>query len=242
MGLEQLELIFSGNSFSDEDAIRLIFDVLEDEKGGSPSFLTHETVLGRADIERQVKATGRFPTDMHSAGLEFRFGVALGKNHRFLIISDEFGPSERWNKWISMAAKNGEFVLAWATNREFDFWQNAHDPIEYKCGGREYENLPMISNGLPPPLDGDVVDTSRNPGRRVLRNGYVEGVGYKMWLSRLFWTYVGRERDDEVLATAGWRLMPMPDGMLEIEVPAEVFTEQGDPSLQARLRSAVYGS
>ncbi|WP_240791765.1 MULTISPECIES: hypothetical protein [Pseudomonas] len=63
------------------------------------------------------------------------------------------------------------FIQAWVSDIDYDFWQNATDPLEYECAGRSLFGLPMKSNGLPPPLDQMEIDTSGNPGRNVLGKG-----------------------------------------------------------------------
>uniref|UniRef100_UPI0019664676 hypothetical protein n=1 Tax=Chromobacterium haemolyticum TaxID=394935 RepID=UPI0019664676 len=43
----------------------------------------------------------------------------------------------------------------------------------------------------PFPLTQEVVDISKNPGRWVLRNGYIEAVGAFMWVSKSLLQLVG---------------------------------------------------
>ena len=67
---------------------------------------------------------------------------------------------------------------------EYYHWQNAHDPLQYEAAGKTTDGLPLIDNGLPPPLNQLIVDTSRNPGRRYLRDGFQEAISSPMWLSK----------------------------------------------------------
>jgi len=63
-------------------------------------------------------------------------------------------------------------------------WQNAFDLLQFSAANRSIDGLKLIDNGLPPPLNQMVVDTSSNPGRRFLRRGFQEAVSSPMWLSK----------------------------------------------------------
>ena len=82
----------------------------------------------------------------------------------------------------------GELVTQFTARQAFlhsaDYyhWQNAEQPMEYECAGRDHSMLPKVHNGLPPPLDAMWIDISRNPGRRYLREGFQEAVSSPMWL------------------------------------------------------------
>lgn len=65
----------------------------------------------------------------------------------------------------------------------YDRLQNATSLSEYDKAGVDTEELELVSNGLPFPLEEKIVDTSKHPGRRVLRDGFIECVGHKMWFS-----------------------------------------------------------
>jgi len=99
------------------------------------------------------------------------------------------------NKWMNEFSSEFSIKQAWVADHEFDYWQNAEDPLQYTSKGRHFEHLPTRSNGLPPPLEQKVIDTSRNPGRRILRVGYVEVVGSPMWFGPEFWQITGKSKD-----------------------------------------------
>lgn len=61
--------------------------------------------------------------------------------------------------------------MAWLADLQYDFWQNAHDPLQYTARNRTFDHLPKKANGLPYPLQQTITDTSSNPGRHVLRKG-----------------------------------------------------------------------
>lgn len=145
-----------------------------------------------------------------------------------------------------------EIVFGWMKIPAITVWERLYAPHRarlddagdfhhYDVRGRSLEGLPTRSNGLPAPLTRTVVDTSLNPGRRVLRNGYVEAVSSPMWLGASFWSLVGRNKED-VCGMDGWQCVEFENGVTRIDVPGGTFTSADSPSgdLQRRLRAALY--
>ena len=121
--------------------------------------------------------------------------------------------------------------------RLHEFWQNASDPLEYATGGCSTEGLKMKSNELPFPLEQEVVDTSENPGRRVLKDGFIEAIGHLMWFSEEFWRRTGR-----CPCIPEWVRMHRRAGNVDfVEVSDDPFAE-GDRTeeLQRRVRAAFF--
>ncbi|OCR25647.1 hypothetical protein AFK24_07940 [Pseudomonas syringae] len=83
------------------------------------------------------------------------------------------------------------FVQARIYDAEYDRWQNAESLTLFEVECVEHAHLPKKSNGLPFPLTQEIVDISKNPGRWVLRNGYIEAVGAFMWVSKSLLQVVG---------------------------------------------------
>lgn len=175
-------------------------------------------------------------------GISILFGSIPAHRQSFLIVEEELaGAAGDWQDWVEPFLEMGRFVQAFVKNMNFDYWQNAKDPMQYISAGRDFSSLPKTKNNLPPPLERIEIDISSNPGRWFFRHGYVEAVGREMWLSKLFWMLAGRMRDDMALASAGWNISSLRSGVLKLEVPCEVFSERGDYERQSLLRAAVYG-
>jgi hypothetical protein len=238
---ERLEIVFDGEALDDMRALELIFAGLDAIGARRAMFGSHGRELGRADLEAQVMASRRFPTDLRAENYEFRFGGSVAWKHTFVMVTGSPGDVGVWESWVNRAMGMPGFVQSWISQRDYDYWQNAEDPLEYSGSGRSCEHLPLISSGAPPPLDRVIIDTSRNPGRRIIRSGYVEGIGAVMWLSPLFWQRVRRQRNDAELVEAGWHVTALADGNIKVDAAMNVFTEQGDSAEQARLRAAIYG-
>ena len=99
----------------------------------------------------------------------------------------------------------------------------------------------MVSNGLLYPMTADIVDTSRNPGRSVLRTGYIESVGATMWLGSAFWQALNRPPPD-------WTSIPAlqverHDELVRIQASSQPFTTSGgeEGEMQAALRRLIFG-
>lgn len=131
------------------------------------------------------------------------------------------------------------FVQAWLVDDDYDHWQNAYDPLQYTVVGRSLEGLPRVHNGLPPPLDQWIIDTSKNPGRRTIRIGYVEAVGAVMWLGDAFWPRVGKTKEEVTTALPKNWVTEGP-GCIRIDAADELFTEATDVALQNKLRETLY--
>ncbi len=82
------------------------------------------------------------------------------------------------NKLIELNAIQQAFIVDY----DFDYWQNAEDILQYKAKGKVYEHLPLISNRLPFPLEQKIIDTTKNPGKYEIKDGYIKVAAYRMWL------------------------------------------------------------
>jgi len=125
-------------------------------------------------------------------------------------------------------------------DEQYEHWQNAEDPLLYQVAGRSMDGLPMKDNGLPPPIGQLIVDTSRNPGRRVLRDGYVEAIGNRMWLGPEFFRRVP-EVNREAVTSAQWlKVSEWPDDIIEIVAHHHPFVDESTADIQDRLRGLLF--
>lgn len=133
------------------------------------------------------------------------------------------------------------FTQACLESEEYTFWQNASDPIQYEAAGRSCDGLPLVSNGLPSPLNQLVVDTSKNPGRRVIKVGYVEMVGHVMWLGRPFWGLVGDHRREELLAKSAYQVTELRNGVVRVVASENPFVDDTTSEIQDEFRRVLFG-
>jgi len=128
-------------------------------------------------------------------------------------------------------------IQAFIHDAEYNFWQNAADPLEYECSGRSHIGLPKVSNGLPFPLEQEVIDTSANPGRFLIKQGYREAVSSPMWIAESLIGNISQLKTVPKLAVK-------PIGThVRIEYNISPFTSaDGEQAyVQNAIRGAIYG-
>lgn len=137
-------------------------------------------------------------------------------------VSDEF-----LERWVLRLADVGKMVFARAFDPEYDRWQN-------ETWLENYESARRDATGLPRCWDEDFqterVDISRNPGRWVAREGYMEALGHLMWLPPGFWQATGADRK-RVCAELNCTEI---DGLTRVRLSPTPFRDFNSPSERAR--------
>ncbi|RUO76539.1 hypothetical protein CWI84_11710, partial [Idiomarina tyrosinivorans] len=182
--LESLEIVFN-HCLIDSEAVFLTISRTLENSGCSPVFFMDDEMVESSRLRKLLATKKAWPTEVVSGGLSFRFGLVTALEHSFLIIEEIEKPtSVPLENWVIPFLQMPAFVQAWISNKDYEYWQNAADLLQYEAVGRDHSQLPKRSNGLPPPLEQIEVDTSNNPGRFELKTGYIEAVGSTMWLSK----------------------------------------------------------
>ncbi len=174
---------------------------------------------------------------IHYSGVGSK-GVRLSRLDIENIVVDENDASS----WLHIVLRQTSFVQARLFNQNYDFWQNATAVSQYESAGKSIVSLPMISNGLPFPLEEKIVDKSSNPGRKYLNIGYIESVGSVMWLGRPFWGYADTVKCLVEKQNDWLEIEEISDKVLKIKAASEPFSShlgvQGE--LQNRLRALLF--
>lgn len=165
-----------------------------------------------------------------------RHGAVRNYDYSFVRVEFKNAVDLKWDELVLGLSEEGNFVSAWLEDRDYAFWQNAEDPLQYKAAGKSYEGLPMKSNGLPAPLEQKVIDTSGNPGRWLHRAGYVEAVSSRMWFAEPFWKLTGG--DPQKLSS----IEDLGSGIARLKVQDNCFSSaSGEEALrQKELRAILY--
>lgn len=142
-------------------------------------------------VERALDAGNEKHFDVTLDEAEFRFSLVASYRHTLLQIKGCIENTADASRWMDALVSLSGFLHGRLYDKDYDSWQNTNDPGWYQRKKRPYQHLPMRNNGLPPPLNRMEIDTSHNPGRRVLRRGFVEAVGAPMWLSAKFLAQMG---------------------------------------------------
>ena len=213
-----------------------------------PALLSGETKCDFAGsactLDRVVKRLRRgqkVDLDVTFNSAELGYGHVTRWSHSFVSVKRIVVDKADACLWVSPFLTVSGFRHAWFYDDQYNYWQNADDPLEYTARGRSYAGLPMKSNGLPPPVNQMIIDTSKNAGRRVIRQGFVEAIGAAMWLGDPFWALTGA-RKDEVLQQDWLKCTELPGGVLLVQAADAPFAtaEGAVGELQRKLRRLFF--
>ncbi|MFZ6768537.1 hypothetical protein ACO0LM_15875 [Undibacterium sp. Di26W] len=223
------------------EALQMLNDIMQ-QLGMEVKFKTQEKTISTTALLTRVAQTGKW-TQIESNNLSFQFGAVGLYDHSFILIEEQVaGAAICWDRWVKPFLAAPGFVQAWVSDVEYDHWQNAKDILEYTAVGRDYSQLPMISNGLPPPLEQKIIDTTNNPGRWSLQSGYVEAIGATMWLGDSFWERVGADRKERVKSVNWLNVETVNDNTLHVRASENSFSDQRTAEVQNKLRAILYGT
>lgn len=200
------------------------------------SLLFYENRVSLSTIDK--KLTDRDSFNISCGNLTFHVVTVANYDHVLFQVESQKNDID-WSSWIDEFIGLKGFVQAWIVDVEYDYWQNASDPLEYKSRGKSYEGLPLKSNGLPPPLEQLEIDTSNNVGLRLICDGYVASIGAKMWFSDWFLSKINR-KIDSVIEASGGTVELLDNGIYKLEMLADVFESDSTIDQQIKLRNALY--
>lgn len=176
-------------------------------------------------------------------GFSFNYGQNGGQNYDHVFIKANLTvlTPQFCDELISETlADDPNFTQAHLVDNNYQHLQNIYDPLQFKALGLSMDDLPMKSNGLPFPLEQQIVDTDQNPGRYRLRQGYVEVPAGYMWFGKSFWPIVGKTPEG---VKAG-----LPEGVSfgwekcwKLVAASGIFSDQKTSAIQDGIREAVFG-
>jgi hypothetical protein len=239
--MKRFKFVFDVESISGLQMLALVERVLN--RFSSPlMFFLDGVKIDIKTLEKKILKKKSWPSGLASCGFELQFGLLPALGYCFLVLEESDGhDNAELEEEIGPVLDEQGFIQAWISDVEYDFWQNATDPLEYEGGGRSLSGLPMKSNGLPPPLDQLEIDTSANPGRNVLRQGYIEAIGSTMWLGNLFWERVGVDRFARIslLEHQGFNVYEC-GRVVKVVTSDKVFSDNSTLENQCALRRILF--
>jgi hypothetical protein len=241
MAVEELTIVFKHATLDAQFALKAIQAELGERHVPSAGFELDEKPVNLAEVWPRLKRAGRNTFNLVGRGFVFDLGSVRNYQLEFLGVKATGEHLSAWDKWIAGFINNPNFVMGWLADVDYEYWQNAHDLLQYTAVGKPHEHLPKKSNGLPPPLEQTIVDTSSNPGRRLLRTGYYEVVGAVMWLGESFWQLT--KADKGAVEQAEWLRVSYPvPNVVRIEASLKCFTtaEGTSGELQRKLRTLLF--
>ena len=241
MAVEELTIVYKYATLDAESALKANQAELAERNVPSTGFELDGEPVGLAKVWPRLQKAGRKTFNLVGRGFVFDLSSVCNFQLDFLGVKAINEHPSAWDKWISGFINNPNFVMAWLADAEYEFWQNAEDPLQYTSRGKPHAHLPKKSNGLPPPLEQTIIDISDNPGRRLLRNGYYEVVGAVMWLGEPFWQGTGANKVG--IERSQWLQLSKPQtSVVRIETAAECFAtaEGASGELQRKLRILLF--
>ena len=238
--MERIEFVFSFGSVDAADIWKAIELVLSQNglAQNTATFYGREYEFSSiiSEIDRQNKKA--FNIEMRNLSFLFSSIIKYRQCLLQITVKEEIS-RDWWLLWVDSLVSIGGFTQAWLVDVEFDFWQNAEDPIEYKAKEKSLTGLPMISNGLPPPLEQHVIDVSKNLGRRKVCDQYVEAIGSYMWVTSKFFELIGRNKED-IESSSDISIEGVGGDVHCISVGTDLFRDSTTEVLQRALRDSLY--
>lgn len=239
---EELSVICEFQSLSAVQVLRSIRHILagHPEEGSLFDLYPHQNIsLDKAEAYLEKSNDKHF--GLIGGGYECHFGAVARSHFDLLLIKSAAPPSIPWDDWATELIKLPRFVMAWVADIEYACWQSELDPETYEAVGRLHKHLPRLRTGAPVPLRQEVIDITRNPGRRINRDGYVEAVGATMWFGEPFWTVTGADRK-QLEAMEELRISECGLGLIRVEAAGECFraAEGAIGKLQEKLHSVLF--
>lgn len=157
------------------------------------------------------------------------------------LVNFQGVPAGTEDRWMQIFRHADSFLHGWNYDWDYLGRQTEDDPKWYAKFYGDPTGLPLVDNGLPAPLNQMVIDTSGNPGRRLVRKGYVEAVGSTMWFSEKLLRRL-KLSAEEVLSQ-DWLNAEQQGNVIRIQVLDQPFTsaEGREGELQDRLREFLFG-
>lgn len=240
--LEKLKIVFCYEGVDGQEILELLL-VLFERCGMDKVFYIHDKKVSIGALAKKIKSKGYWPTGVCAKELDFRYGSVGNRELSYFEVKEKkANVIKNWQEWSNPFLPMPVFIQAWVSDVEYDYWQNACDPIEFTSVGREYLHLPMKSNGLPYPLAQQIVDTAENPGRWLFHIGFIEAIGSTMWLNENFWNYVGQYKKQKLFNESWIRTEVLENGVVKLVAADECFMDESTADKQNRLREILYGS
>jgi hypothetical protein len=238
---EELAVVFEYGTFSAGFALEAIQTVLTRHSVSLNGFALYEQPMSFASVRSRLERSQRQSFNLTGPGFEFHLGSVRNSRLVLFSIKSSVPSAISWDEWAAQFTDAPKFVMGWVVDSNYDYWQNAEDPLQFTAAGKTYEHFKMKSNGLPYPVERTIIDTSANPGRRLFRDGYIEAVGAVMWLGESFWSLTGADQQ-QVVKTQWLRCSNPAPAVTRLQAADHCFTmSEGDSSaLQSRLRSLLF--
>jgi hypothetical protein len=194
-------------------------------------------VLQRGALERRLKSSKRGGLDVRSSCSKVDYArIGVRELSIVYIETTRHLPHSSGDALVTAFEPCG-LVYARCYDAEFEYWQNAKDPVSFELAGRATSQLKIERD--PDIPDRMVVRTRENPGRTVWGLRWKEAVGHVMWLPNRFWSSTnGSRAESEQLAES---VDAVASDVCRFTFQGEHFTEHSRAATIDTVRTAVFG-
>ncbi|MDN5046536.1 hypothetical protein O8C97_01580 [Aliarcobacter butzleri] len=175
--------------------------------------------------------------------LKISYGNVTNSEHSLLWIIKKDIEDIRFDfdEIINIIIQQFNILEIFLVNRKYKVWQNTTDIGLYQKYYGDISNLKLIDNGSPYPLNAIEIDISNNPGRRVIRDGYVEAVSSPMFVGEDFWNIVGTKKE-ELEKLDFLNISQINEKTIKIEIKnIDCFIDESTKDIQNKLRETLFG-
>lgn len=230
-----IECIFTGDALNSIEAANSLIDLFVARYGGQTHIQYYGDKLQLHELPARVRSAQRRSFLLEVNSLEVRFAFLPNYDHVCVIIEDTEDSTTDWLAYVNCFQSRTDLFFIRTYNRLYEFWQNMTDPRVLTNMGLSTDDLTIFHDEM---FDIDQVDTTGNPGRRVLQHGYVEAIGAAMWLGaeyQQFFPGVEQRLPDDWIAAQN-------DTTIHIVSYPTFFTQpHGEQrEVQDRLRAALF--
>ena len=229
------ELVFTEDGITAAEVWALLLVWISGNASSVEQVKLHGTPMAAKDIAASISKYNSHTFDIQYKHCDLTFAIVTQYGISCLLLSGF--PQTELLEIVEQFAAEDSFIQARLFDGEYEYWENASDPVEFSSRNRTFDGRKLRSNGLPFPLEKQVVDTSMNLGRRVLKKGFVESIGHIIWLGQKFW-----EHTKQVRAFPQWlSSIECHKGYDRILIRTAPFSEhERDASLANRVRDALF--
>jgi hypothetical protein len=240
MSKQRLELVFQLESIKPAEVLQILSSQLSKRCSEDYKVNFSDKVISLGEINTAFVKSQKVNFNLETE--EIRIDVVSITNYKQILISieEKLNQHINCNDWVYDFLNVKGFVQAWVCDIDYNYWQNAYDPIQYAASGRSYDSLPLKSNGLPFPLEQMVIDVSANVAKREIKVGYVEAIGCPMWLGELFWKYSVNSK--EFLIEKLKDRISLLNNVVCISMVGRLFEDNSTLEEQKLLRKLLYGT
>ena len=170
---------------------RSLFDTMPQERLSSATCRCDGAKLPLSDLPELISRMETYGFDVCCGDIVVTLAAIGNHGLSVLIVDGLIASNNDADKCVSAMMRLPGFLEARLYDSRYDELQNTTDLKAYEDAGIDTSTLTLKSNGLPFPVEEYIVDTAENPGRRILRDGYIEAIGHRMWLSRILMDRLG---------------------------------------------------